>query len=687
MKKKSDASRDLIKFIKFLQTTSGNTVRIVRTDGGKEYDNNFINDFFAANGITHQISNSHTPQQNGVAERMNRTAMESARSSLHMRSNKLTNLFKKGDRSILELWGEFLKSAIYVLNRTLSCNPSSNSSSKTPHELLFGEKPDISHLRVIGCRAYVHVPDANHRKLEPKGIPCWLFGYGDYTKGWRMWDPATRKFIVSRDVTFDENLLISDFNDDSNHHSPKQSEHLLFDPFFLVTEILGLDIDSSAKPGANTTESTVMEPSNDMAPLEQEEPVEMSDVEDDETSEIATENLIDNQATEIRTDPVTVPPTTPQNQPVDTLRRSSRIPKYNARYEEFRKSIGLTALIEDFKSRHSSALFTESFEPQSYKDALNSENADKWLLAFKEEYDSLIENQTWQLVLPPPGCSPINCKWIGKVKPAYDTVPERYKGRLVSIGTKQRFGIDYDEVFSPVPHQEAVKAAFCEIASRDLEVIQFDIKTAFLYATLDKPIFMRQPEGFVSKGKENHVCLLQKSLYGLKQAPRLWYNKLDSVLCKFGLENCAADRCIYIRRTPEEFTIVIAHVDDSFAASNNKTVLQKIGTHLGDNFKVNSVPPTRYIGLNILRDRTTKRIFLSQSHMIGKILQRFGMSNLFPKSFPADPTIHLTANTQPKSEGEKTASPYPFKEAVGALLYLALMTRPDISYAVGQVSR
>ena len=80
-----------------------------------------------------------------------------------------------------------------------------------------------------------------------------------------------------------------------------------------------------------------------------------------------------------------------------------------------------------------------------------------------------------------------------------------------------------------MPHQQAVKATFCEIASRrDLVVIQFELKTDFPYATLDKPISMRQPEGFVTKGTENHVCLkvnvclLKKSLYGLKQAPGLW---------------------------------------------------------------------------------------------------------------------------------------------------------------------
>lgn len=308
--------------------------------------------------------------------------------------------------------------------------------------------------------------------------------------------------------------------------------------------------------------------------------------------------------------------------------------------------------------------------------------------AFKEEYDSLIENKTWKLVPLPPDCSVINCKWIGKVKPAYDNVPERYKGRLVAIGSRQKYGIDYDEIFAPVPHQEAVKATLAEIASLDLEIIQFDIKTAFLYATLDKPIFMKQPEGFIVQGKEDHVCLLQKSLYGLKQAPRLWHMRLDEVLIKFGLKNSAADKCIYVRRSSDETTILMVHVDDGVVASNKRSVLVDIGTHLRAEFKMHSVLPTRFIGLNISRDRPNRRIFVSQTHMIEKLSRRFGMLAFHPKTIPADPSTYLVASKTSKNEGEKNmASPYPYREAVGALLYLALMTRPDISYAVGQVSK
>lgn len=93
--------------------------------------------------------------------------------------------------------------------------------------------------------------------------------------------------------------------------------------------------------------------------------------------------------------------------------------------------------------------------------------------------------------------------------------------------------------FSPVPHQQAVKAAFAEIASLDLEFKQFDIKTVF-YANMNQPNYMQQ-QGFVVQGKEDHVSLLVKSLYGLKKAPNLWQYRLDEVLTRFGLKNCDVD--------------------------------------------------------------------------------------------------------------------------------------------------
>lgn len=103
---------------------------------------------------------------------MNRTAMESARSSMYMRTNNETDIFKKTKNSALELWGEFLRSAMYVLNRTIS-----NTSIITPLELFFGRKPNFENLRVIGCRAYAHVTDEKRKDPDSKAKPCWLVEY------------------------------------------------------------------------------------------------------------------------------------------------------------------------------------------------------------------------------------------------------------------------------------------------------------------------------------------------------------------------------------------------------------------------------------------------------------------------------------------------------------------------------
>lgn len=177
-----------------------------------------------------------------------------------------------------------------------------------------------------------------------------------------------------------------------------------------------------------------------------------------------------------------------------------------------------------------------------------SPEKEKWLSEYQKEYDAQIKNKTWELVPLPPGRAELNCKIIGKIKPAYEGVEETYKGRLVVIGSRQRFGLDYEETFSPVPHSESVKVVLSECAARDMDVMQFDISTAFLYADLDKEVYMKQPEGFTVPGKEHLVCLLKKSVNGLKQAPRLWYEKFDKTLGRMGFQPSRADRCVYVKK-------------------------------------------------------------------------------------------------------------------------------------------
>ena len=119
--------------------------------------------------------------------------------------------------------------------------------------------------------------------------------------------------------------------------------------------------------------------------------------------------------------------------------RSSRAPQYSARYNEYKRSLEDKAslvLLDEFRTNEL-ALVAEPFEPQSYDQAVASDCPEKWMAAFKEEFDSLEKNNTWKLVEKlPPGYTAINCKWIGKIKPGYEGVPERYKGRLVAIGCR-----------------------------------------------------------------------------------------------------------------------------------------------------------------------------------------------------------------------------------------------------------
>ena len=186
LRRKSDAPATLIDFITYIQRQTGGTVRRIRSDNGGEYDNATLSAFYTAHGIKPEYTVPYTPQQNGRAERLNRTLLEKARTMLTAADLPPS------------YWAEAIATANHVRNRS----PTAGSTT-TPYERLHGTPPDLSHLRVFGCRAYAHVPSALRTKLEPTAKPGRLIGYATNAAGYKI-RLDDGKIITARDVTFDE---------------------------------------------------------------------------------------------------------------------------------------------------------------------------------------------------------------------------------------------------------------------------------------------------------------------------------------------------------------------------------------------------------------------------------------------------------------------------------------------------
>ncbi|CAM8943434.1 unnamed protein product [Rhodiola kirilowii] len=158
--------------------------------------------------------------------------------------------------------------------------------------------------------------------------------------------------------------------------------------------------------------------------------------------------------------------------------------------------------------------------PPTYNEAISSVDGPIWKEAIKSELDSIMQNHTWELVNLPPGCKPLDSKWIFTKKMKVDGTVEKYKARLVIKGYRQKEGLDYFDTFSPVTRITSIRMIIAIAALRNLEIHQMDVKTAFLNGDLEEEIYMEQPEGCKAPGQERKVCKLVKSLYGLKQAPK-----------------------------------------------------------------------------------------------------------------------------------------------------------------------
>jgi hypothetical protein len=165
---------------------------------------------------------------------------------------------------------------------------------------------------------------------------------------------------------------------------------------------------------------------------------------------------------------------------------------------------------------------------------MEATDATNWQLAVESEMNSIRANKTWDLVELPRNRKALPCKWVYRLKQVSNSSGLKYKARIVAKGFRQEYGVDFDEVLSPIVKMTTLRFLFGVVALKDLELLQLDVKTTFFHGDLDEEIYMEQLQGFASLGREHLVCWLQKSLYNLKQASRQWYRKFNGFVRSIG---------------------------------------------------------------------------------------------------------------------------------------------------------
>jgi hypothetical protein len=328
-------------------------------------------------------------------------------------------------------------------------------------------------------------------------------------------------------------------------------------------------------------------------------------------------------------------------------------------------------------------------EPSNVHEAVNGEYSNEWKNAMRSEYNSLLKNNTWELVPPPENKNVIGSKWVYKVKRNADGSVERFKARLVAQGYAQSQGIDYEEVFAPVARYNSIRTLLAVANVCNWDIHQMDVKTAFLQGELEEEIYLKQPDGFVDQDRPDHVCKLRKSIYGLKQAARCWNNSIDGYLQANGYKKTTADPCIYIKSVVSEngkvdFVIIAIYVDDMLFFSNNVDMLEREKSAIGKRFDVEDLGELHYVlGMSVKRNRRLRTLSISQKTYLQGVLKRFDMENCRSVSTP----LEFGKKYEALNEEENPVDVKGYQIAIGCLNYATLISRPDLAVAIGVLSK
>ncbi|PRQ26842.1 putative RNA-directed DNA polymerase [Rosa chinensis] len=710
LKNKSDVFGMFTEFHKMVATQYQQSIRVFQSDNGGEFVNGPMIEFCRSHGIRHQTSNSYTPQQNGLAERKNR------------------QLIMNVPRSY---WGEAVKSAAYLINRT----PSRVIEFQNPHQKLHTllTIPSMPNLepRVFGCTAYVHIPKPQRSKLDPRARKCIFVGYAEFKKGYRCYDPLTGTIHVSLDIVFRESepyyskgvsasSLQEEKDCEGNHRDSLFEE---FEELEALESRFGVgnsstkadnetEIEIEARAVENAQEDVLTgggpTSNKDAAETEKEEAVgpstcetekaeceiEKEEAEGPSTYETEKEEAVGPSGCEIIKDAANRPVFSSNGGPVEG-------PVGSPPAKIAKKLPADTIICQIGQMQHSSIpkvktlqwiLIYQSSSPflhpqlknllrmflLSVQDALADP---KWTQAMNEELEALQKNLTWDVVTMPVGKKTVGCRWVFTVKLKADGSIDRYKARLVAKGYTQRYGIDYEETFAPVAMINTVRILISLAATKDWPLHQFDVKNAFLNGNLEEEVYMDMPPGVKNMPCDTgKVCKLKKSLYGLKQSPRAWFGRFSKSMRMFGYKQSNSDHTLFIKRRQDKITALIVYVDDMIVTGDDLKEIEALQKYLSKEFEMKDLGQLKYfLGIEVARSK--KGISLSQRKYVLDLLAETGMLDCNPIETPIEMNHNLAIYPDQVSTDKGR-----YQRLVGRLIYLS-HTRPDIAYAMSVVSQ
>ncbi|GJS59148.1 putative ribonuclease H-like domain-containing protein [Tanacetum coccineum] len=278
------------------------------------------------------------------------------------------------------------------------------------------------------------------------------------------------------------------------------------------------------------------------------------------------------------------------------------------------------------------AYFLSQQEPKKVIQALTDSS---WIEAMQEELLQFKLQKVWTLVDLPKGKRAIGTKWVYRNKKDERGIVVRNKARLVAQGYTQEEGIDYDEVFAPVARIEAIRLFLAYASFMGFIVYQMDVKSAFLYGTIEEEVYVCQPPSFEDPQFPDKVYKVEKALYGLHQAPRAWYETLSTYLLENGFRRGTIDKTLFIKKDRGDILLVQVYVDDIIFGSTKKSLCDEFEQIMHKRFQMSSMGElTFFLGLQV--QQKGDGIFISQDKYVADILKKFDFVTMKTTSTPIE---------------------------------------------------